>query len=69
MAAQARALLELVRALREGLEALDAPEAAVALLDLRRVRDRLEAVLRRREGEEAAAARGLGAPARFRRLR
>ena len=38
MAAQARALLELVRALREGLEALDAPEAAVALLDLRRVR-------------------------------
>ena len=66
---QALALLDQVRALREGLEALDAVEAASALVDLRRIRDRLEAVRRRGESEAAAARSGVGAPARFRRLR
>lgn len=66
---QAAALLELVRALRDGLEALDAPEAGPALLDLARLRDRLEAVKRRGEAAESAQLTG-GAPLpRFRRLR
>lgn len=65
---QAAALLELARALREGLEALEAPEAATALADLRRIRDRLEAVATRGTAAETAALTS-GAPLpRFRRL-
>ena len=66
---QAAALLDQARALQDGIEALDVSERAGLLIDVKRIRAALEAVKRRGESEEAARARGLGAPARFRRLR
>jgi len=65
----AATLLDQARSLREGLEALEAPEAEAALTHLKFVRELLEAVARRAASEVSAAARGLGAPARYRRLR
>jgi hypothetical protein len=68
-AERAGELLSLTATLKEGLETLRAPDRAGALVDLRRIKDWLEYIKRRGEAETAAAARGIGVPARYRRLR
>jgi hypothetical protein len=66
---ESAALLDEARQIRQGLEALDVPERQAMLSTLKRLRDLLEAVRARAAGEESAAKRGIGAPARYGRLR
>ncbi|MGH8908601.1 MAG: hypothetical protein ACRD0K_19405 [Egibacteraceae bacterium] len=66
---EARALLELARALKEGIETLDDPERPALELRLKQLRDLLESILRRAEAERARMLAGVGAPPRFERLR
>jgi len=66
---QARALLELTRALKESVESIDDPEREPLRVRVKQLQDLLESVQRRALSEASRSARGVGAAPRFARLR
>ncbi len=65
----ASALLAQLKLMREEVEALDDPGRIGILAGLRILKDQLEAVEARAQSEASRARKGIGAAARFSRLR
>ncbi len=67
--AEARALLDAIRNLRDQIEALDDPGRASLLQQAKQLRTLAEGVAARSMSEEARATSGVGAAPRFMRAR
>jgi len=67
--AEANALLDALRNLRQQVEALDDPGRDDLLTELKRARTEAEAVLARASAEVGRVASGVGAAPRYRRVR